>query len=95
MPAFLVQIITKLLSMTDGYKTILSGIGMIGFGFYLLFVQKPPDVNSAIKTIFEGLAILGFGHKMAKNNAAQNVVDGPITPASLAKQPFQDGTEIR
>lgn len=92
MPTIIVQFITKLLSFTDGWKTFFSGIGLIGYAAYLAFSANPPNVDEAIKTFLAGLAVLGLGHKLAKNTAAQNVVDGPVKPEMLQKEPFSDGT---
>lgn len=85
MPQFLVKLIASLLAKTDGYKTIFSAIGFIGYAAYLLFSTETPDVDKAIQMFLTGLAALGLGHKIAKNTAAQGISDGPVTPATLTK----------
>jgi len=92
MPPIIVTLITKLLAYTDGYKTIFSAIGFVGYAIYLLCSGTTPDVNGAIQAFLTGLGLLGLGHKLAKNTAAQNVVDGPVTPQMLTKEPFANGT---
>lgn len=85
MPPFIVSLITKLLTFTDGYKTIFSAIGFFGYAVYLAFSQTPPDVDKAIQNFLLGLAALGIGHKIAKNTAAQGINDGPVTVSTLQK----------
>lgn len=86
MSALLNKLISSFLLKTDGYKSYLAGIGMIGYAIYLLFGTDTPNVEKAIESFLAGLGVLGIGHKIAKNTAAQNVVDGPVTPSTLTKE---------
>lgn len=54
------------LKLFDGYKSVISGVGLVGLGVYQ-FSQG--QYETALQSVMAGLAVLGLRHAIAKSAA--------------------------